>query len=178
MGYILYKDDVTYYLICVVGFGLILFWGNVIDLYYQSKLNNKVSAILKTIVFVVVSALKMVFVLLGLNVLYIGGIYTIEVIILFFGFMYLSKKNNIIENIKYSKDVAKNLLQRSWPYIITALTVGLYYRADQVMLKMIIGESEVGIYSASSVIATNIYFIPVVLTNVMMPILAQKKCRL
>ncbi len=173
--YLLVGYVMMLYLVCAVGLSLMFYWGNTIDLYYQSRLENKMSVILKSAAFILSNLLKIACVILALNVVYFGIVYSIEFLLLLVGFVFLFIRNTKYDKFRFSKETAKDLLFKSWPYVITALTVSVYYRADQIMLRYFMGENEVGIYTASSVIATNLYFIPVILINVMMPIMAKKK---
>jgi PST family polysaccharide transporter len=55
---------------------------------------------------------------------------------------------------------AKLLLGDSWPQMLTVLSVTIYMRIDQVMLRQMLGEREVGIYAAATRLSEVWFFIP------------------
>jgi len=71
--------------------------------------------------------------------------------------------------------VAKEMLQDSWPLILSALAVALYMRIDQVMIKQMLGDKEVGLYSAAVRLTEVWYFIPVLITSSLFPAIVTAK---
>lgn len=66
---------------------------------------------------------------------------------------------------------AKSLFSQSWPLLLASLSVTIYSRIDIVMLQGMMGEREVGIYSAATKISELIYFLPVILMSSISPAL-------
>ena len=70
---------------------------------------------------------------------------------------------------------AKQMLRNSWPLIFSGLVVMIYMRIDQIMIKEMLGEREVGLYSAAVRISEMWYFIPVIITNSIFPSIVNAK---
>lgn len=72
-------------------------------------------------------------------------------------------------NIYFSYDLAKKLLNDSWPLIFTSFTGTLFIYADQILIEFFFDFEEVGIYAAA--VRLIIYFtvIPSVISNMIYP---------
>ncbi|MBD3843217.1 MAG: flippase, partial [Campylobacterales bacterium] len=71
--------------------------------------------------------------------------------------------------------IAKQLLKDSWPLIFSAIVVMIYMRIDQIMIKEMLGEYEVGIYSAAVRLSEAFYFIPMLITASLFPAILNAK---
>jgi len=61
------------------------------------------------------------------------------------------------------------LLKESWPLLLSGLAITFYMRIDQVMLGEMLGEHDVGIYSAALRLSEVWYVIPMVIVSSVMP---------
>ncbi len=78
-------------------------------------------------------------------------------------------RGEALQRWRYSHTQARQLLADSWPLILSGLMVTVYMRIDQVMLGQMIGDTEVGIYSAAVRLAEFWYFLPVVIVTAVFP---------
>lgn len=77
--------------------------------------------------------------------------------------------------IKWKKDRAKNLLSRSYHFIISGIAIMIYMQMDKVMIGKMLGEEQLGYYSAASMVANMWLFIPRALINSARPIVLEGK---
>jgi O-antigen/teichoic acid export membrane protein len=70
---------------------------------------------------------------------------------------------------------AKQLLLDSFPLIFSSIMVMVYMRIDQVMLAEMLGDNEVGIYSAAVRLAEAWYFIPMAIVASVFPLIVEAK---
>jgi O-antigen/teichoic acid export membrane protein len=75
----------------------------------------------------------------------------------------------------FDKQVAKQLLSDSWPIILSGLVITIYMRIDQIMIKEMLGEKEVGLYSAAVRLNEVWYFIPGMITSSLLPAIISAK---
>jgi PST family polysaccharide transporter len=61
----------------------------------------------------------------------------------------------------YNPELAKRLTRESMPLLVSAVAVGLYMRADVMMVNLLSGDQQTGIYVAASRLSEVWYFIPV-----------------
>jgi O-antigen/teichoic acid export membrane protein len=71
--------------------------------------------------------------------------------------------------------LAKTLLAAAWPLVLSAIVVTLYMRIDQLMIKAMLGETEVGIYAAAVRISEAFYFLPSLITASLFPAILNAK---
>jgi PST family polysaccharide transporter len=67
------------------------------------------------------------------------------------------------------KNTVLKLLVESWPLILSGLTIILYMRIDQIMLAQMMGNEEVGLYSAVLIFSEIWYFIPTIIVSSIIP---------
>ncbi len=67
------------------------------------------------------------------------------------------------------------LLRESWPFMLSGLSVMVYMRIDQIMLKNMLGDKDLGIYAAALPLSTVWYFIPMTLYTSLAPYITRKK---
>ncbi|MBE0472151.1 MAG: flippase, partial [Methyloprofundus sp.] len=75
----------------------------------------------------------------------------------------------------FDLSIAKQLLKDSWPMIFSAIVVMIYMRIDQIMIKEMLGEYEVGIYSAAVRLSEAWYFLPTLITASLFPAILNAK---
>lgn len=56
--------------------------------------------------------------------------------------------------LRISRDYAISLLQRSWHFIVPSIMVSIYAQTDKLMLKQLMGETEIGYYSIATSLCT------------------------
>jgi O-antigen/teichoic acid export membrane protein len=72
-------------------------------------------------------------------------------------------------------NVAKDLLRNAWPLIFGSLVIMIYMRIDQIMIMKIIGEKEMGLFSAAVRLSEAWYFVPMIITNSLFPAVLNAK---
>jgi O-antigen/teichoic acid export membrane protein len=68
-----------------------------------------------------------------------------------------------------SFDLACALLRDSWPLILSGVVIMIYMRIDQVMIGQMVGDGEVGVYSAAVRLAEVWYFVPMAVVSSVFP---------
>ena len=66
-------------------------------------------------------------------------------------------------------EIARRLLREGWTLLLAGAAVTIYMRIDQVMLRQLAGDAEVGVYSAAVRISEAVYFVPVILVTGLLP---------
>lgn len=148
----------------------------VIEYYLQSKLNMKIVAIVKILVYAILCAVKILCIVFKLGLIFYSFAYLIETIVyavaIYLAYIVIKKKTNTSYKWTFDKKYAKSLLGRSWYFALSAVMVTIYLRIDQTMLgTMIADKSEVGIYSAAVRITELWVFIPLAIITSLRPII-------
>jgi O-antigen/teichoic acid export membrane protein len=67
------------------------------------------------------------------------------------------------------------MLRESWPLLLSGVAVTLYMKVDVVMLRLMSGETEAGVYAAAVRLSEVGYFIPMALASSMLPFLLKSR---
>ncbi len=90
-------------------------------------------------------------------------------------FFFLRTGPYISLNLKFNKKISFYLLKEGLPLLLSAITVILYLKIDQLIIAFLMDNQSVGIYSAASRITEMLYSIPVVIANVFFPRIVLEK---
>lgn len=171
------QDRLSFYIIAVLSFSFIFQSIDVIDLYLQSHLKSKVSVIIKNLSYLISSVFKIYLLINKYSVVYFAIALVLDLFLASIVLAVYTNKKSFINLAKWRWDgkIATSLLSTSWPLIISALSVVLYMRMDQIMIKNMLGSVEVGNYSAAVRITELFFILPVVITNSAFPILVKSR---
>lgn len=170
------NNSITNIYIFIIAGGAVLQSFGVIDFYFQSKVLSKYVAISKLTQLVTSSLLKLYLVFTGAELIWFVLVTLVDQITLALA-LYLAYRCQKTTSFyrRFDLTTAKQLLRDSWPLIISGLVIMIYMRIDQIMIKEMLGEQEVGLYSAATRIAEVWYFIPVLLTASLFPSIINAK---
>lgn len=145
---------------------------SIIDYHYQSQINAKKSSIIKTVTLIVTSVVKLILILAKANLKYFIFAYLLDIILasIFFILIYWLEGNSFLKNTLDFK-IARRLLKSSWPMVLSSLSIILYMRMDQIMIKNMINASELGLYSVSVRVYEGIIMISTVASTSILPAL-------
>lgn len=170
------NDSTTNLYILIIAGGIIFQSFEVVDFYFQSKVLSKFVSISKITQLVISSLLKVYFVLTGADLLWFVVISFVDqfalAVILYFAYKKL-KVGSFLRFFNIS--IAKKMLNDSWPLIVTGLSIVIYMRIDQIMLKEMIGMRQVGIYTAALRLSESWYFVPVLICTSLFPAIVNAK---
>lgn len=124
---------------------------------------------------VIVACLRVAGILADLGTPAFAAVVTIEAAVL--GILlakdYLHPRKARLFMMSRAAAYSRDLVTRSWPLLISALAVTIYMRVDLVMLGLMKGDTETGLYSAAARFSEFWYFIPVAVAAALRPRLAK-----
>ena len=173
----LFKNE-TYvnWLIIILWLPLLLQGFFSINLYFQGNLQSKIVTLNYLTVTFFVLILKVVFVTLGLSLIWFAFLTLIETIFYVVGYVYIYWKSGLnIMKWRFDKALVKPILISSWPLILSTVFTVIYSRIDQVMLNHYLGYSAVGIYDVSVRISELWYIFPSVVIGSLFPAMVNIK---
>ncbi|MGK5094012.1 flippase [Deltaproteobacteria bacterium TL4] len=173
------SDDTTTNLyIFIIASGMIFQSFEVIEFYFQAKVLSKFVSLCRIAQLLLSSILKIYFVVTGTDIFWFVLVSLLDQVSLAISLLlayYAQKLGGFYKNFDVWE--AKRLLKDSWPLVTTSLFIMIYIRIDQVMIKNILGEMDVGIYSAAVRLSEVFYFIPVIIANSLFPAILETKKR-
>lgn len=170
------NDYTTNLYIFIIAGGIIFQSFEVIDFYFQSKVLSKFVSLCKLTQLVLSSLLKIYFVLAGADLFWFVVVSLIDQAALAAA-LYIAYRYQKHGGFYRYFDIktAKKLLRDSWPLIFSSLVIMIYMRIDQIMIKEMLGDREVGLYSAAVRLSEVWYFIPMIVTNSLFPAIVSAK---
>lgn len=87
--------------------------------------------------------------------------------------MMISSRNVILPEFRYDINLCKFILKESLPLAMATLFIVVYYRIDVVMLSMLKGDADVGIYSAAYRLTDALTFIPATIMVSLFPLMSR-----
>ena len=148
----------------------------IIDFKFQSELKSKISSIIKSVVLMFSSILKIVFILSKAPLLYFIYVYALDIVLLslFYAIVHFAR-NEINFYSYFKKSLSYKMFFSIWPMIISNVAIILYMRTDQIMIQNMLNEKELGLYSAATRVYEGIIMITTVLTISLLPAIMKLK---
>jgi len=166
----------TFIYINIISAGLIFQSFEVIDFYYQATVQAKYISIRKMIQLFLSSSIKLIFILVKADLIWFVLVTLFDSISLAVFSWLIYKSQRLPNFIKYFElNTAKRLLKDSWPLVFSSIAIAVYMRIDQVMIKNLLGDREVGLYSAAVKLVEVWYFIPMIITQSLFPAIVNAK---
>jgi len=170
------NDSITNLYIFIIASGTIFHSFEVVDFYFQSKVLSKFVSICKLIQLTISSILKLYLIFTGADLIWFVLVALVDQITLSLALYIAYRYKNTGWFYQYfNLKVAIRLLKDSWPLIFSSLVVLVNMRVDQIMIKELIGDYGVGIYSVAIRISELWYFIPMIITNSLSPSISSAK---
>lgn len=174
--YISNNDNHTNEFISIISLAIIFQAYNVIDFKFQAEVKAKSVAQIKLVQILFTSATKLYLIIIKAPLLWFVWVYFFDALVLASGLiiMYIIKSGKVLL-WRWNWNVASDLLRDSWPLILSGMLISIYVKIDQIMIKELIGDREVGIYAVATSLSTATYFIPIVITDSLFPAIINAK---
>lgn len=170
------NDAATNRYIFIIAAGLVFQSFEVVEFYFQSQVLARLISICKVIQLTLSSLVKIYLVLTQAELIWFVLVTAFDTLTLAISYflVYRLQKNATFYK-RFDLVLARQLLKDSWPLVLSSIVTMLYMRIDQVMIKEMLGNHEVGLYSASIKLVEALYFIPVLLSNSLFPAILNAK---
>jgi PST family polysaccharide transporter len=170
------NNSITHWLVGIIAAGMIFNACDVIDFWFQSQVQSKYTVIAKNLGFIVASLGRVLLIQLRAPLIFFAWIGSAEIAFAAVGLVIAYQvKGHLIRAWQYSFSYAKELLKDSWTLTLSSIVIMLYMRIDQIMIGQLVGDQEVGIYSAAIKISEMWYFVPIAITNSIYPLIIEAK---
>jgi PST family polysaccharide transporter len=164
------EDSTVHGLVAIVAAGVILQAFDVIDFWFQSRVESRFVVTSKASVFLLISIAKILLVINGAPLFAFALAATAEIL---FGAValilaYRFNGQRLFDwSIRFGH--VRDLLRQSWPVALTSMAIMVYMKIDLIMLGQMLGNRSVGVYSAAIRFSEVWYFIPVAIVASVSP---------
>ena len=170
------NDAITNLYIFIIASGLIFHSFAVVDSYFQSETLSKYVSIAKLIQLALSSVLKLYLIFIQADLFWFVLVSVIDQITLALSLAFAYRRQQIGSFLRhFDLGAAKAMLKNSWPLILSGMAVMLYMRIDQIMIKEMLGEREVGVYSAAIRLSEAWYFVPMIIATSLFPAIVKAR---
>lgn len=161
----------------ILAAGLVFQAADTVDLWFQSQLQSRRTVLARTIGFVATSALRVACILFGAGIEAFAWLLLVETASTALALIAMVRRHPAPQRWAWDAPRARPLLTEAAPLLLAALAVLIYMRIDQIMLREMLGETEVGIYSAALPLSTVWYVVPMTVCSSFAPGLARMRER-
>jgi O-antigen/teichoic acid export membrane protein len=141
-------DSVGIAMATLLGAGLVLQSSDVIDLWFQSRSRSKLTTTAKIIAYLASSLVKVALIVSQAPVLAFAAALLCDVALATLALTWTYFREPMRSGWHWSRGIALGMLKESWPLMMAGLSVVIYMRIDQLILRAMTNEHELGLYSA------------------------------
>ena len=176
--YLLHPDDAGLrWLVLIVGAMLVFQASDTVDLWFESQSQSKRSVIAKLVSYLFSNGIKVALLLNKAPLLAFAGVMALESAALTVALIFSYRRFPTEGRWRADLAQARQLLHLCWPFVASGVMITVYMRIDQIMLRDLLGERELGIYAAALTLVQAWSIIPGTLITSLAPFIARKKGR-
>jgi len=145
-------------------------FGLIVDSYFQAKVLSKYTVYSNTAAFLFSSILKIILIYYEVELIYFAYALVLDSIIISFGYFYIYRLQKLsFLNWRFDKKIARFFIKLALPLFFIAITAYVYTRTDQIMIKHLLGNEDVGYYAAALRVSEILFFVPGVIVASLFP---------
>ncbi|HNV01501.1 MAG TPA: flippase [archaeon] len=178
-SFLLIKDSKLIFFIIISSISNLFFSFQIISTYFDSIIEGKIGVISRNFALGVSALIKVYFIFFNYSLIYFVILGVIEQILLVIclSYFYLKTKNSFFE-WRFDFNLAKELLFKSWPLILSTASLMIYLRIDQLFIGTMLSMYDLGLYSVIVKLAELGNFIPSILIVSTIPIIIANKSKI
>lgn len=162
-------------IVCAFYSVLLIFEGiDLIQYWFQAKLQSKYSSLASLVAYVVVSFYKIFLLVTAKSVRWFAISSSVEYFAVAIGLYYLYKRLGG-QKLCFSWNKARQMLSRSHYYIVADMMVAIFAQTDRIMLKLMVDNTATGYYSAAVACAGMTSFVFSAIIDSFRPLIFEKK---
>lgn len=146
-------EPTTHMVVALCSIGVVFQIFETFNYWFQAKLRSKTTAIVTLIAYMVTALYKILLLILQKPVTYFAFATSVDYICIAL-LLYICYRKEKGQRLCFSFSYGKRLLKRSYHFILSGLMVSIYGQTDKIMLKHMIGETELGYYSTATAVCT------------------------
>jgi O-antigen/teichoic acid export membrane protein len=176
--YLFHSDDRQLCLMTVIVGAMLVFQASdTVDLWFESQSQSKRTVLAKLASYLFSNGIRVVLLLTKAPLIAFAGVLCLESAALAAALIIAYRR--FPTGGRWHADIAqaKKLLHLCWPFVATGVMITAYMRIDQIMLKEMLGEKELGIYAAALTLVQVWNVIPATLVASLAPFVARMKSR-
>ena len=170
------EDNLTLTLVGILSVGNIFLSFDVISFWFASQINSKYAVISKTITNTIYHISRILLIKFNLALIAFAIAATLQKIIQAIGLNIANEvRGYSMRQWSFRLGKASQLMRESWPLVFSGIAIIIQAKIDQIMLGQMIGDIEVGQYTAALKLIEVFAFIPTVICQSVAPEITKAK---
>lgn len=163
-------------LIAVVALSLLAEPANVVDLWFQSRVESRYAVWVRSGVTLLAAGARAALILAGAGLAAFAWLYTGQALAVGVGLVatFVARRPAALA-LGRSAALARTMLRDAWPLIAAAVSVTIYMRIDRIMLGSLLDATAVGTYSTAATLSEAFNVVPVVLAASLFPAVVRSR---
>lgn len=145
---------------------------DMINYWYQAKMMSKFCAIIQSVGYLSMTVYRIIILILGKSVEWFAFCTSLDMIVIS-SLLIISYYKNGGKKLKFSWELSKNMISKSYHFILSGLMVAVYGQMDKIMLGKMISTDVVGFYSTAAAICSMWTFILSAIIDAARPIIME-----
>jgi O-antigen/teichoic acid export membrane protein len=164
-------NSTQFWLLFILSLSLLLHPFDVIEFWFQSRLEARYTSMSKMIALVFSAALSVFLVYTNAQLVFFAFANVLQVMIAMILMYVLYTYNTGFSIKRWSVSIsrAKHLAQQGWVIFLGSIFAVIYLKVDQIMLKWLVDSKEVGVYAIAASLSEAWYFVPVAIVSSFFP---------
>ena len=169
-------DGMCQVLVTLSAIGLVAQSADVIDFWFQSRLQSRIVVLARGVSFLVIALARVGFLVGRFPLIYFAAAALVELMLSALGLFFAFKRSGESAiQWKYSWERTVEFLRDGWPLAFSMLAILIYLKIGQVMVGNILGDRAVGNYSAAVRLAEVWFFVPTAIGSSIFPSIMRAK---
>ena len=162
-------------IVCLLYSTILIFQAvEMIRYWFQAKLLSKYISLVMLAAYLVVSVYRIFLLVTGKSVYWFAFVNAFDSVLIAISLLVIYKKLGG-QKLTFSFASAKSMLGRSHYFIVSSLMITVFAQTDKIMLKLMMGEEETGLYSAAVACASYLGFVFTAILDSARPTILESK---
>jgi O-antigen/teichoic acid export membrane protein len=166
-------DSLAFTMVAIVGATLLFNPAEVVDLWLQSQGKSRLSVPFRLVAYVVIALVKIGLILTNAPLWAFAAAALLDMALVAVALLWVYRLWPAPGLWQWDGACALRLLAESWPLMVSALAVGIYMRIDQIMLRELADERQLGLYSAVLPFSQAWHMVPMTVCASLLPRVSQ-----
>lgn len=146
-----FNETMTIIVAALCSLSLLFHAFDTFNYWFQYHYKSSITAVATLIAYVVTAAYRIVLLATGQGILWFALAMSVDYFALGL-VLYIAYKKQHGPRLSLSWSTGKNILKKSYHYIISGMMVAIYLQTDKLMLKQLLGEASVGYYTVGTTV--------------------------
>lgn len=168
------RDHQLVMLTVIIGASMVFQASDTVDLWFQSQSQSRRTVVAKLVAYLFSNGVRVVLLLCKAPLIAFAGVICLDCAVSALGLVIAYRNYPANGRWEASLGHAKVLLKQCWPFMFSGFMITVFMRVDQIMLKEIIGEKELGIFVAAITLSNLWAVLPGIVVTSLAPYVARK----